>query len=242
MSDTPRSDDEPQDDEPQGDDPQDGAIGSVEDSDFWDDDDWDDRSSRRGSGGGMPPVWIIGAVVLALVVIVALVVRGGDDDAKTSSGSGDETTEPGGSTDGEQCATWPGIGGLGRPPVADEPGIHVWSDLEGWHVNRVPGAGVPAVTAVVTNNDADNPPTAKDGATGGATAVLDGATLTLLIPDGDQPAEASFEPGAYSTAVVIILKDSAGTALPVEAFTVGGGDSPSVNPITATQVMTPCGT
>jgi hypothetical protein len=97
------------------------------------------------------------------------------------------------------------------------------------------------VTAVITNNDADNPPTLKDGATGGATGVLDGATLTLTVPDGAEPAEASFEPGAYSTAVVIILKDAAGTQLPVEAFTVGGGDSPSVNPITATQVMQPCG-
>jgi len=235
VSDTPRSDEEPQDG---------GAIGSVEDSDFWDDDDgWDDRSSRRGSGGGgIPPAWIIGIVVVALVVIAALVVRGGSDDGdeKASGGSDGKTTEP--ADGGEQCATWPGIGGLGRPPVADEPGIHVWSDLEGWHVNRVPGAGVPAVTAVITNNDADNPPKAKEGATGGATAAADGATLTLLIPDGAEPAEASFEPGAYSTAVVIILKDSAGTQLPVEAFTVGGGDSPSVNPITATQVMQPCGT
>lgn len=234
MSDTPRSDEEPKDG---------GAVDSVEDSDFWDDDDgWDDRSPRRGSGGGMPPIWLIGVVVLALVVIAALVVRSGADDGdETTSGASGQTSEPGDAAEGEQCATWPGIGGLGRPPVADEPGIHVWSDLEGWHVNRVPGAGVPAVTAVITNNDADNPPKAKDGAIGGATAALDGATLTLLIPDGDQPAEASFEPGAYSTAVVIILKDSAGTALPVEAFTVGGGESPSVNPITATQVMTACG-
>lgn len=233
MSDTPRSDEEPQDSAP---------ASNVDDSDFWDDDDgWDDRSSRRGSGGGMPPVWLIGVVVLALVVIAALVVRSGaDDDGETSSGSGDQTSQPEGG-EGEQCATWPGIGGLGRPPVADEPGIHVWSDLEGWHVNRVPGAGVPAVQAVITNNDADNPPKAKEGAIGGATSAMDGSTLTLLIPDGDQPAEASFEPGAYSTAVVIILKDSAGTTLPVEAFTVGGGDSPSVNPITATQVMTACG-
>ncbi|MBX3284659.1 MAG: hypothetical protein KF703_04880 [Actinobacteria bacterium] len=221
-----------------------GAIGNVDDSDFWDDDDgWDDRSPRRGSGGGggVPPAWIIGIVVVALVVIAALVVRGGKDDSNdTASGDGGQTTQP--ADGGEQCATWPGIGGLGRPPIADEPGIHVWSDLEGWHVNRVPGAGVPAVTAVITNNDADNPPKAKEGATGGATAAMDGATLSLLIPDGTEPAEASFEPGAYSTAVVIILKDSGGTQLPVEAFTVGGGDSPSVNPITATQVMQPCGT
>ncbi len=233
MSDTPRSDEEPNDG---------GAVGSVEDSDFWDDDDgWDDRSSRRGSGGGIPPAWIIGVVALVLVVVVALIVRGGsDDDGETSSGSGDKTSEPGGGEN--QCATWPGIGGLGRPPVADKPGIHVWSDLEGWHVNRVPGAGVPAVTAVITNNDADNPPKAKDGATGGAIAALDGSTLTVTVPDGDQPAEASFEPGAYASAVVIILKDSAGTQLPVEAFTVGSGDSPSVNPITATQVMTDCDT
>lgn len=233
MSDSPRSDEEPQDAH---------AVGSVEDSDFWDDDDgWDDRSSQRGAGGGIPPAWIIGVVVVALVVIAALVLRSGsDDEGENASGSGNKTTEPGG--DGaDQCATWPGIGGLGRPPVADKPGIHVWSDLEGWHVNRVPGAGVPSVTAVVTNNDVDNPPKAKDGATGGATAVLDGDTLTLTVPDGDQAAEASFEPGAYASAVVIIMQDGAGTELPVEAFTVGGGDSPSVNPITATQVMTACG-
>ena len=71
MSDDPRSDETPEA-------PADaGAIGNVDDSDFWDDDDgWDDRSPRRGSGGGggVPPAWIIGIVVVALVVVVVVVV------------------------------------------------------------------------------------------------------------------------------------------------------------------------
>ena len=238
MSDETRSDDDPQETTP----PDGGEVASaadVDDSDFWDDEDgWSDGGAGRSSGG-MPPVWIIAAVVLALVVIGIVVLKGGNkDDNTTTTASGTSTTVAGAT--GKQCATWPGVGGLGKPKIADKPGVHMWSDLEGWHISRVPGANVPAVSATVTNNDADTPPKPKPNPTGGATVAQDAETVKITLPASADPSQASFEPGPYSSAVVIIMNDDKGAALPVTAFTVGDGSQPSVNPITATQVMQPC--
>ena len=238
MSDETRSDDDPQDTTPS----EDGEVSSsaeLDDSDFWDDEDgWTDGGAGRRSGG-MPPVWIIAAVVLALVVIGVLVLKGGNKDDNTTTAGGASTTVAGAT--GKQCATWPGVGGLGKPKIADKPGIHMWSDLDGWHISRVPGANVPAVSATVTNNDTDTPPKPKPNPTGGATAVRDAETVKITLPASADPSQASFEPGPYSSAVVVIMNDDKGAALPTTAFTVGDGAQPSVNPITATQVMQACG-
>ncbi len=191
----------------------------------------------------MPPVWLIGVVVLALVVIAAPVVRSGADDGgeTVAPGRAARPPSPGAPAAASSAPPSPASAASVVRPWPTSPASTCGATSRAGTSTACPAPGSPRSQAVITNNDADNPPKAKEGAIGGATSAMDGSTLTLLIPDGDQPAEASFEPGAYSTAVVIILKDSAGTTLPVEAFTVGGGDSPSVNPITATQVMTACG-
>jgi len=238
VSDETRSDDDPQDTTP-SEEGEVAAAADVDDSDFWDDEDgWTDGGTERRSGG-MPPVWIIAAVVLALVVIGIVVLKGGDKNKDDTTTAGGATTTVAGAT-GKQCATWPGVGGLGKPKIADKPGIHMWSDLQGWHISRVPGAQVPAVSATITNNDADTPPKPKPNPTGGATVTREAETVKITLPASADPSQASFEPGPYSSAVVIILNDDKGAALPTTAFTVGAGDQPSVNPITATQVMQPC--
>lgn len=218
------------------------AVPPVDDDDdFWDDDDWADRPRRQG--GGVPPAWIIAGVVVVLIVIGIVVVSNGKDDDQTQAGGGGggQTTAAEG---GDQCATWPPVGGLGKPTVASKPGIHMWSDLDGWHLSRVPGPGVPSLVATVSATDAsgnsqDVEP--KGTATGGASATAADQRLTVILPAGETPSQADFEPGVYSSTVIIQMSDDTGALLPTTAFTSGGGDKPPTNPITATQVMVPCG-
>ena len=193
VSDTPRTD---------GDDPivEPVSDAAVEDSDFWDDEDgWDQGNGAAVGAGASPRLWFIGVAVVAVLVIGFLIFRGGgSDDPKANTNAG-ATTPDGGTTGAKQCANWPGIGGFGKPEISSKPGIHVWSDLKGWHISRVPGEGVPAVNAEVTNNDQDQPPSPKGDPSGGATEVVEGQTLKISLPASAEPSQADFDIGPYTT-------------------------------------------
>lgn len=217
------------------------VTGSQDIEDDWDDD-WDDEPAAR-SGGGLP-IWVGIAGLVAVLVLVAVVVatRGSDDDKGTdAAGGGTETTQAGGG-DAQQCADWPGIGGLGAPDIVTEPGLHMWSDLDGWHVSRVPGEGVTGVVATVQTNGASDDLPSQKSVTGGATIQADGSQLKITLPDGATASQADFDIGSYATKVTISMADPSGAMLAPDAFTTGSGDQASTNPIVGAQVMKACGT
>lgn len=217
--------------------PRRAAPSRANEDDFWDDEEWEATPSGR-SGGGPSTLWVVAAVV-AVLVVVALVAANRDEP--------DDGSGPGGQAESaasvQQCATWPAVGGLGAPEVVTKAGLHMWSDLKGWHLRRVPGEAVPALTATV--NAADPEGRAQDvepkgRASGGAKASTRGRTLTATLPAGDQPSQVDFEPGPFSSTVTIAMADAKGAPLPPTAFTAGAGGKATGNPIVATRVMQAC--
>ncbi len=234
MSDDNRSANDPVDEDP--------SVQGASDEEIVDDwDDWDDEPVRR-QGSGIP-VWVgvAGVAALLLLVAVLLATRGSDDNGADPVSAGGST--PSGAADGggEECADWPGIGGLGAPEVVSQPGLHMWSDLEGWHLSRVPGDGVPGLNATVrTNGSEDDLPTQK-GVSGGATIEEAGNELKVVLPEGAEASRADFEIGSYASSVTITMTDSGGVLLEPTTFTTGSGEVPSTNPILGSRVMKACG-
>jgi len=198
---------------------------------------YDGEGQPRVSSG--PPRWVVGLSALVLVggLVVLLVVRGSTDDSppattdaaggvSTTAVAGGATSTPGDTTGDpskKQCIRWAApFKTLAAPAAASQPGVHVWTDTSGWHVRRVPGAGVPATRVVISSTNPDQPPLAGTASGGGAVKV-DGKTVLIVLPEGGVRADGSFKVPFYADAIAIDVRDGNGGAFPVDMLTVGSG-------------------
>lgn len=209
------------------------------DNEDWDEDDWDDEPPR--SGGGGIPLWVGIAGVIAILLLIAALIsaRGSNDDNTVVAGG----SAPSGSAEGaaKECADWPGLGGLGAPEIVTQPGIHMWSDLKGWHLSRVPGEDVPGLIATVQTDGSEDDLPSEKAVVGGAKVEPSGNQLKVSLPAGDAGSQADFEIGSYVTTVTITMTDPEGVLLEPATFTTGSGRQPSTNPIVGSRTMKVCG-
>ena len=188
----------------------------------------------RESGWG--PWVVIGAALL--VVLGVIVVGGGDDDPSAARSGGATASTAAPAPDGgdsskpdskapDDCADFSlGANLLGVPGVASEPGVHVWHDVEGFHVRRVVGGDAPeAVSGTVTPTGPElqlvAPSAPAASASGGAiTFELSGTTDEVLFK------------APCSTSKVTFDFRSGGAPLAADVVTVGRGETPPGVPFT----------
>ena len=208
-----------------------GAADPATDDDFWSEGD----DADRGTSGLSP--WVLGAGALIVVVIIALLLTRGSDDEDEPSASGPTTSVAQSGGDGSPgsqetstpgvCLNWPkAVSNFAEPDIASEPGLHLWIDVSGWHVRRVPGEGVPAGTVEFTTMNADHPLLVGD-ASGGATSVAEeGGRVVLTFPASDQVADAAFKVPFYANGVVVEATAEGGAPLAPEQLTLGFNTEP----------------
>lgn len=173
------------------------------------------------------------AVALAFLVVMVVIVAGrGDDSAST------KTPAPGtppGSADASEpkkdCLDFSyGANLLGEPRVAGEPGVHLWQDVEGFHLRLVKGAGsVDAVSGTIrwTGEDLVLDPNDPAGAT-----VADGQISFALDQDAQ---EVNFRASCKTESMTFDLKSN-DSPLDPAIITVGRGDEKiSANPLILTR-------
>lgn len=199
-------------------------------------------ATLRENGWG--PWIVIGAALL--VVLALIVVAGNDDDGSASTAAGAsggsattvapadggaaptskpdaaDTTKP-----ADDCADFSlGANLLGVPGVASEPGVHVWHDVDGFHVRRVLGDGIPdEVTGTVTPT---GPALVLVSPEAPAASVTDGV-LSFTLGGGTD--EVLFK-APCSTSKVTFDLQSAGAPLAASIVTVGRGETPPGVPFT----------
>lgn len=155
--------------------------------------------------------WVV--VALAVVAIVAIVATGRGsatpDTSAQASGTG---------TAKNTCLGFSyGANLLGEPAVAADPGVHIWQDIDGFHLRLVPGDGVPAT---VTGNllwEGDAPTFAAGAPVGAVQGAKVDLTLDATSPDLDFKV-----PCTTSRLVFVLLAD--GQPLAADLVTVGRGD------------------
>lgn len=192
--------------------------------------DVDPESSSTFSNPMMP--WIAVGIVLVIVIVILLVGRsdGGQaarDRRAPIPGPAEAPTEeqPKNACPGYELGT----NLFGEPRTVADPGVHVWHDMQGFHLRLVP---VPGSVEVVTGTvKARGAPLTLVEATDTITEA-DG-TITFTV-DGEQP-EVHFKRSCRTTAVDFELEVD-GAPLSAELVTVGNDGRPDTVPFTLHQL------
>jgi hypothetical protein len=149
------------------------------------------------------------------------------DPAATSSSTTDGPPTSQAVTSTPFCEDWPGVVGGHQTDVSSSTGVHIWSDLGGWHLrNNGP-------TEVVVKISAAGTMTVK--AHGGATASTgSGKLITLTIPAGDGADGPDLDIPCEATSVTFQVS-SAGADVSPTQIKVGDAGTADSDPVTFTR-------
>lgn len=196
------------------------------------DDPYQTDQERGGSIFEHPALpWVAVAFAILVVFAVILFGRGSDSDDKTAAAPGGKTSteEPEEVVKNEKpCKDYSyGANLLGIPGVTKEPGVHIWHDIQGFHLRLVTGEGsVDEVSGTIGWVGAE---LKVDPADQSGSVVVDGKIVFALTEDGQ---EVHFKAACKTEAVVFDLQ-SGGVPLDPAIITVGRGNSEiTENPLT----------
>lgn len=200
------------------------------------DDGTEDPYQADKSGGGSifehPALpWVAVAFAVLVVFAVILLGRGSDSEGPTGAAPSGETSNeaPEEVVKKEKaCKDFSyGANLLGIPGVASEPGVHIWHDIQGFHLRLVKGEGsVDALAGTIgwVGDEMKIDPADTTGA-----LVGDGKIDFELTEDGQ---EVHFRAACKTESVIFDLQ-SAGSPLDPAIITVGRGNGDITdNPLT----------
>lgn len=171
--------------------------------------------------------WVVVAVVV--LVVIGILVAGRSDDGSDVRATA--PTVPAEEKPVNRCPGYElGTNLFGVPKVAAEPGVHIWHDMDGFHLRLVPIEGeLESITGTVVGEG--RPLTLVEPAPPGS-ADEDG-TLTFELT-ADDP-ELVFKRSCETTAVTFDLLTD-GVAVAAERVTIGNGEIPPAVPVVLQQL------
>lgn len=182
--------------------------------------------------------WVVVGVVV--VVVIALISMGrSDGDSSDRGRPAADAPDSGGGGDGGDGAEAPkrtcpgyelGTNLFGEPQVASEPGVHVWHDIEGFHLRLVPIPGeLEAIRGSVVGESV-----ALSLAEPVPPGVSDEAGVLRFDLDAENP-EMLFKRSCGTTAVEFEILNGA-EPVPAESVTIGNGAHPPEVPFRLQQL------
>lgn len=197
----------------------------------------DAETSRAGGSLMSHPAapWL--AVALALVVVIGFLVVGRSKDDSAAKDRGTSNTQNAGKKgEGEPqknaCPGYEkGTNLFTEPAVAKDPGVHIWHDIDGFHLRLVPGEGsTDSIQGTVQGTGAAL--TLVEPALPGST---DNAGLLSFDLNAANP-ELSFKRSCRTTSVTFDIK-SQGQPVSPTMITIGKDAHPDAVPVVLNQLQ-----
>lgn len=205
--------------------------------------------SSPGSGDRPSPMahpampWVVVGVVVLVVIAAITLGRSDEGSGDRARGAVEETADrdagvgddAGGADGGEPrknaCPGYElGTNLFGEPEIASDPGVHVWHDIDGFHLRLVPIPGeLESIQGTVVGEGVSL--TLADP---GAPGASDEDGLLRFDLNADQP-EMWFKRSCDTTAVTFEITSGL-EPVPVGQVTIGNGGHPPAMPFTLQQL------